>query len=81
MVHGRRGEGKYIKVPKGYIWVVGDNLSNSTDSRHYGPVPLAMVKGKVLARVSHLPNWATGACLPGGYVHFVLMEPDLAESD
>jgi hypothetical protein len=31
--------------------------------------------------VSHLPNWATGACLPGGYVHFVLMEPDLAESD
>ena len=53
MVHGRRGEGKFIKVPKGYIWVVGDNLSNSTDSRHYGPVPLAMVKGKVLARVRH----------------------------
>ena len=51
MVHGRRGEGKFIKVPKGYVWIVGDNLSNSTDSRHYGPVPLAMVKGKVLARV------------------------------
>jgi len=58
MVHGRRGEGKFIKVPKGYIWVVGDNLSNSTDSRHYGPVPLAMVKGKVLARVStHLSSF------------------------
>ena len=52
LVHGRRGEGKFIKVPKGHIWVVGDNLSNSTDSRHYGPVPLAMVRGKVLARVS-----------------------------
>jgi inner membrane protease subunit 1 len=54
VAHGRRGEGKYIKVPKGYVWIVGDNLSNSTDSRHYGPVPLAMVKGKVLARVSNL---------------------------
>jgi inner membrane protease subunit 1 len=54
VAHGRRGEGKYIKVPKGYVWIVGDNLSNSTDSRHYGPVPLAMVKGKVLARVSDL---------------------------
>jgi inner membrane protease subunit 1 len=54
IAHDRRGEGKFVKVPKGYVWIVGDNLSNSTDSRHYGPVPLAMVKGKVLARVSGL---------------------------
>ncbi|OCF38349.1 signal peptidase I [Kwoniella heveanensis CBS 569] len=48
----RSGEGQWVKVPKGHVWLVGDNLSNSTDSRKYGPVPIAMVKGKVLARVS-----------------------------
>jgi inner membrane protease subunit 1 len=46
-----RGEGEWVRVPKGHIWLAGDNLSNSTDSRTYGPMPLAMVKGKVLARV------------------------------
>lgn len=49
---GRRGEGQFIKVPKGHVWLVGDNLSNSTDSRTYGPVPIGIVKAKVLARVS-----------------------------
>ena len=28
----------------------GDNLHNSTDSRYYGPVPRAMLKGVVFAR-------------------------------
>lgn len=50
----RNGEGQWVKVPKGHVWLVGDNLSNSTDSRKYGPVPIAMVKGKVIARVSQL---------------------------
>ncbi|WVF70594.1 signal peptidase I [Kwoniella sp. CBS 6097] len=53
----RSGEGQWVKVPKGHVWLVGDNLSNSTDSRKYGPVPLAMVKGKVLARVWPNPTW------------------------
>lgn len=52
LVARRHGEGQWIKVPKGHVWLVGDNMSNSTDSRKYGPVPVAMVKGKVLARVS-----------------------------
>ena len=38
-----------VKVPKGHCWVVGDNLGWSRDSRTYGPVPLALVRGKVLA--------------------------------
>jgi inner membrane protease subunit 1 len=45
--------GPYIKVPTGYVWVVGDNLSNSEDSRQNGPLPLGLIRGKIIARVSH----------------------------
>jgi len=41
----------YIVVPKGHIWTSGDNLANSIDSRHYGPVPLGLVKGKLMAKL------------------------------
>ncbi|WWD17941.1 signal peptidase I [Kwoniella shandongensis] len=57
LVPRRNGEGQWVKVPKGHVWLVGDNMSNSTDSRKYGPVPIAMVKGKVLARVYPSPRW------------------------
>lgn len=39
-------------MPDGHCWVLGDNLPESRDSRFYGPIPLALIKGKVLARVS-----------------------------
>ncbi|KAG0747111.1 hypothetical protein G6F57_007616 [Rhizopus arrhizus] len=42
---------KYISVPKGHIWLGGDNLSNSTDSRSYGPVSMGLIKGRVFAKV------------------------------
>ena len=48
----RRREGQFVRVPKGHVWLAGDNMSNSTDSRMYGPVPLALIKGKVIGRVS-----------------------------
>ena len=43
--------GGLIKVPQGHVWLVGDNLGNSIDSRDYGPVPEATLKGRILARV------------------------------
>jgi hypothetical protein len=33
------------------VWLQGDNLLLSRDSREYGPVPLALVKGRVLLQV------------------------------
>ncbi|KAH7380318.1 peptidase S24/S26A/S26B/S26C [Phaeosphaeria sp. MPI-PUGE-AT-0046c] len=38
-----------IQVPEGHCWVAGDNLDWSRDSRLFGPLPLGLVKGKVLA--------------------------------
>ncbi|KAG6995581.1 mitochondrial inner membrane protease subunit 1 [Physcia stellaris] len=46
-----RGQRMMIQVPEGHCWIIGDNLSASRDSRFYGPLPLAMIKGKVVARV------------------------------
>jgi|SRR5271170_511562 signal peptidase I len=45
-------KGQFIQVPRGHVWLQGDNLSNSIDSRSYGPVPEATLKGRVLARVT-----------------------------
>ncbi|EOA90289.1 hypothetical protein ACJQWK_07495 [Exserohilum turcicum] len=50
------GEGKWasvreevVRVPEGHCWVQGDNLEWSRDSRLFGPLPLGLVRSKVLA--------------------------------
>ncbi|KAG5923477.1 hypothetical protein E4U42_004954 [Claviceps africana] len=59
---GEKGDHQMIQVPEGHCWVVGDNLPTSRDSRSFGPLPLALVQGKVVAKV--LPwkerTWFTG---------------------
>ena len=40
-----------VPVPPGHVWLQGDNPLNSTDSRTYGPVPAALVRGRVFCRV------------------------------
>lgn len=37
-------------MPEGHCWVLGDNLTESRDSRVYGPLPLGLVSGKVVAK-------------------------------
>ena len=39
------------QVPEGHVWLQGDNLANSTDSRAYGAVPLGLVRGRVFYKV------------------------------
>ena len=39
-------------MPKGHVWVQGDNIYASRDSRDFGPVPYGLIYGKVFWRVS-----------------------------
>ncbi|TMW69395.1 hypothetical protein Poli38472_001551 [Pythium oligandrum] len=38
-----------VVVPKGHLWVEGDNATMSVDSRHIGAVPAALMEGRVQA--------------------------------
>lgn len=37
-----------ITIPPGQVFVLGDNLNNSSDSRRFGPIPITRILGKVV---------------------------------
>jgi signal peptidase I len=46
-----RGGQTCVRVPKGHVFLQGDNTLNSTDSRQYGPVPYSTLQGRVVYKL------------------------------
>eukprot|EP00892_Ulva_mutabilis_P007408 jgi/Ulvmu1/5039/UM021_0056.1 len=40
-----------VQVPEGFVWLGGDNMAMSSDSRDYGPVPQSLLLGRLAAQV------------------------------
>ncbi|KAL4627470.1 hypothetical protein ACB092_05G168000 [Castanea dentata] len=59
-----------IVVPKGHVWVEGDNIYNSRDSRQFGPVPYSLLEGKVFCKI--WPPKEFGSLMKSG-----MKDPDL----
>nr|XP_039256941.1 mitochondrial inner membrane protease subunit 1-like isoform X1 [Styela clava] len=40
----------YKYIPRGHVWLEGDNKASSLDSRNFGPVPLGLVRSRVIGK-------------------------------
>ncbi|XP_074637848.1 mitochondrial inner membrane protease subunit 1-like [Acropora palmata] len=40
-----------VKIPKGHVWLLGDNPNWSKDSRHFGAVPYGLIRGRAWFKV------------------------------
>lgn len=54
----RRPKLEKIFVPRGHVWIEGDNSENSSDSRYYGPIPQGLVKSRAICRIWPLDKLA-----------------------
>jgi mitochondrial inner membrane protease subunit 1 len=44
-----------VTIPRGHVWLSGDNLAGSVDSRSFGAVPCQLLLGRpiLMVRLSH----------------------------
>lgn len=54
------GSEKMMQVPPGHCYITGDNLPWSRDSRDFGPLPMALIKGKVTHTIFMNGWWPPG---------------------
>lgn len=47
----RTGYFSTLTIPRGHVWLEGDNTQHSIDSREYGPIPMGLVIGRVIMKV------------------------------
>ncbi|XP_054153803.1 mitochondrial inner membrane protease subunit 1-like [Oppia nitens] len=47
----RQGFFSQIVIPRGHVWLAGDNTNHSTDSRVWGPIPIGLIVGKAVLKV------------------------------
>lgn len=59
---------RHSYVPKGHVWLEGDNLMNSTDSRSYGPVPYGLIRGRICLKIWPLADFGYLQENPNGRV-------------
>jgi len=48
--HGEWSRENPLVIEDGYVFTMGDNRNNSTDSRMFGPVPVELIRGTISVR-------------------------------
>ncbi|KAJ2083237.1 hypothetical protein H4R24_000974 [Coemansia sp. RSA 988] len=75
----------FVRVPMGHFWVEGDESFHSNDSNTFGPIPLALVDGRVItpiwplsrfgARIPPLPKWKRPRIFPNATTPLSDLDP------
>jgi phage repressor protein C with HTH and peptisase S24 domain len=42
---------RIVRINAGEVWLEGDNATGSTDSRHFGPLPISRVEATIVGKL------------------------------